>query len=54
LTNLLATIAPKSDQLNADDLIGRSLTIKVTKVALCGEADQPIAVHYEGDNGKPY
>lgn len=54
MTNLLATIAPKSDQLNADDLIGRSLTIKVTKVSLCGEPDQPIAVHYEGDGGKPY
>lgn len=54
MTNLLATIAPKSDQLNADDLIGRSLTITVTKVALCGEAEQPIAVHYEGDEGKPY
>lgn len=54
MTNLLPTITPKSDQLNADDLIGRSLTIKVTRVALCGEADQPIAVHYEGDDGKPY
>lgn len=54
MTNLLATIAPKSDQLNADDLIGRSLTITVSKVALCGEAEQPIAVHYEGDEGKPY
>lgn len=54
MTNLLATIAPKSDQLNADDLIGRSLTITVSRVALCGEADQPIAVHYEGDGGKPY
>lgn len=54
MTNLLATIVPKSDQLNADDLIGRSLTITVTKVSLCSEADQPIAVHYEGDGGKPY
>jgi len=55
VTNLLPTIAPKSDQLNADDLIGgRSLTIKVTKVSLCGEPDQPIAVHYEGDGGKPF
>lgn len=54
VVNLHATIAPKSDQLNADDLIGRTLTIKVTKVSLCGEPTQPIAVHYEGDNGKPY
>lgn len=55
MTDLRPTIAPKSDQLNADDLIGgRLLTIKVTKVLLCGEPDQPIAVHYEGDDGKPY
>lgn len=54
MTNLLPTITPKSDQLNADDLIGRSLTVTVSKVSLSGDADQPIAVHYEGDNGKPY
>lgn len=54
MTNLLPTITPKSDQLNADDLIGRSLTVTVTKVSLSGDADQPIAVHYEGDDGKPY
>lgn len=55
MTDLRPTIAPKSDQLNADDLIGgRTLTIKVTKVSLCGEPDQPIAVHYEGDEGNPY
>lgn len=54
MTNLLPTIVPKSDQLNADDLIGRSLTIKVAKISLSGDADQPVAVHYEGDGGKPY
>lgn len=54
VVNMLPTIAPKSDQLNADDLIGRTMTILVTKVSLCGEPDQPIAVHFEGDNGKPY
>lgn len=44
---------PKSDQLNADDLIGRTLTIKITKVT--GQAgDQPVSIFFEGDNGKPY
>lgn len=43
----------KSDQLNADDLIGISKTITVTKVN-GAEGDQPIAIHYEGDNGKPF
>lgn len=54
MTDLTRTIAPKSDQLNADDLIGRTLTIKVTRVSLLTEADQPVAINFEGDNGKPY
>lgn len=54
VVNLLNTIAPKSEQLNADDLIGRALTIKVTKVAISGTPEQPIAISYEGDGGKPY
>lgn len=54
MTDLTTTIAAKSDQLNADDLIGRTLTIKVSAVRLLGEAEQPIAIHYDGDNGKPF
>jgi hypothetical protein len=30
------------------------MTIKVTGVKLCGEPDQPFAIHFEGDNGKPF
>ena len=54
MTDLHATVIPKSDQLNFDDLSnGRTLTIKITKVS--GKSgDQPIAINYEGDNGKPY
>lgn len=54
MTDMLATVAPKSNQLNADDLLaGRTLTVKITKVSgVSGE--QPIAINYEGDNGKPY
>lgn len=53
MTDLSKTIAPKSDQLNADDLIAGPKTITVTRVA-AGNADQPIAVFFEGDNGKPW
>jgi hypothetical protein len=54
MTGMLDTITPKSDQLNADDLVGgRTLTIRVTKVDI-GMAEQPVSVHFEGDNGKPY
>ncbi len=51
--NMLATIVPRSDQLNSDDLIGRTLTITVTKVSV-EMAEQPVAIFFEGDNGKPY
>lgn len=43
----------KSDQLNSDDLIGAPRTITVTRV-VGAEGDQPIAVHYENDGGKPF
>lgn len=54
MSSMLATITPKSDQLNADDLIGgTSKTIKITQVAILN-GDQPVSLNYEGDNGKPY
>lgn len=53
MTNMLTTIVPKSDQLNADDLIGRTITIKVNKVSLLA-GDQPVSIGYDGDGGKPY
>ena len=54
MTDLSQTIAPKSDQLNADDLIAGPRTIKVTRVSPMREPDQPIAIYFEGDGGKPY
>jgi hypothetical protein len=54
VTDMLETIVPKSDQINADDLIGgRSLTITVTKVDIKMD-EQPVTIHFEGDGGKPY
>lgn len=46
-------VEAKSDQLNADDLIGAPRTITVRAVKGC-EGDQPIAIYYEGDNNKPF
>lgn len=53
MSDLSQTIVAKSDQMNSDDLMGATKTIKVTKVSLLG-GDQPIAINYEGDNGKPW
>ena len=52
--NMLATIVPKSDQLNADDLIGGPRTITITDVSLSGSAEQPVSMSFEGDGKKPY
>lgn len=55
MVDMLQTVAPKSDQLNADDLIGGPRTITITRVTAAQETpDQPVAMFFEGDNGKPY
>lgn len=54
MTNLLATVVPKSEQLNFDDFsAGVTRTIRITKVSMVS-GEQPIAVNYDGDNGKPF
>ena len=53
MSDMLQTIVPKSDQLNADDLIGgRTLTITITRVQVGGGPEQPVSIHYDG--GLPY
>jgi hypothetical protein len=54
MSDMKPAIAPKSDQLNADDLISGPITITVTGVTVKGGQEQPVAISYEGDNGKPY
>ncbi len=54
VTNLSDTIVAKSDQLNGDDLLSGPRTITVTAVKRSSSPDQPVAVHFEGDGGKPY
>jgi hypothetical protein len=50
-----STIAPKSDQINADDLIGGPRTITVTRITGNeGNAEQPVNVFYQNDGGKPF
>jgi len=51
--DLSETIIPKSDQLNADDLIAGPLDITITDVK-AGSREQPVIIHYEGEAGRPY
>lgn len=53
MSDMASTIVPKSDQLNADDLIAGTKTITITGVSI-KSGEQPISIHYEGDGGKPY
>lgn len=56
MANLATTITPKSDQLNADDLEGRTLTIVITgaKVQEGKSDEQPASLSFQDDNGKPF
>lgn len=51
--NLASTIIPKSNQLNADDLISGPMTVKITSVDQ-GNVEQPVAISWEGGKGRPY
>lgn len=53
LSDLKFTIVPKSDQLNAEQLLSGPMTITITDVRL-GSEDQPVVLHYQGDDGRPY
>lgn len=49
------TVSPKSDQLQADDLVGgRTITIKINRRENKKGTEQPLSLFYDGDNGKPY
>jgi hypothetical protein len=54
VSNLRPTIIPKSDQLNADQLVGGPMTVTVSDVRVSSSEDQPVAIHYHGENGRPY
>lgn len=51
--DLTESIAPKSDQLNADDLMAGPVTVTIREVAR-GSAEQPVDVHLEEFPGRAY
>lgn len=53
MSDMRPTIVAKSEQLNSDDLLGGPITIKITGVVVKLD-EQPVALSYEGDNGKPW
>lgn len=51
----MEALAPRSDQLNADDLIPGPRVLKFTDARIVRDGrDTKIVVNFEGDNGKPW
>lgn len=53
MSDMSQVIQPKSDQINADDLIAGPMTIKITDVKVQGGQEQPVSIHFAG-SGKVY
>ena len=54
MNDMRPVIVPKSDQINADSLLGGPITITITEITIRPGTEQPVSIHYEGDDGKPY
>lgn len=55
MIDLSGTVQSKSDQLNADDLIGGPINIQVESIQVnLADQQQPVKIFYYGCNGKPF
>lgn len=50
MSDMLAAIAPKSDQINAEDLLSGDMTIKITGVQVRAGTEQPVSISFEGSS----
>lgn len=51
--DLTPTLAAKSNQINADDLIGGPLTIRITNISPTGNDQQPVSIDFEEVTARP-
>jgi hypothetical protein len=54
MADIRATLEAKSDQLNATDIMGIDLVIRIRAVTSSGSKEQPVAVYFDGDNNRPW
>lgn len=54
VTDIRPTIVPKSDQLNSEQLLSGPRVIVVSDVTGGSSKEQPLTVHYDGEEGRPY
>lgn len=52
--DLRATIIPRSDQLNSEQLLAGPMIITVSDVRVGGGEEQPVSIFYEADPGRPF
>lgn len=54
MVDLSQTIIPKSDQLNADDLVGGAKIFTIVKVSKGPSKEQPVNIYMEGIEDRPW
>lgn len=54
MNDMSAVIVPKSDQINADDLLAGPRVITIRDVSIRPGTEQPVSIYFEGDNNKPW
>ena len=54
MNDMTSVIVPRSDQINSDDLIAGPMTITITEIGIRPGTEQPVSIHFDGDNGKPW
>lgn len=50
MNDMSSVIVPKSDQINADDLISGPMDITIRDVAIRGGQEQPVSIFFEGSD----
>lgn len=50
MNEFAAAMAPKSDQINASDLIGGDMTITITGVKVTPGTEQPVSITFQGNS----
>ena len=54
MANFMQTLEAKSDQLNATDIMGINLVIRIRDAQLTSSKEQPLAIYFDGDNNRPW
>lgn len=50
MNDMTSVIVPKSDQINADDLITGPITITIRDVQIKGGQEQPVSIYFDGSD----